>query len=252
MNAVILCSTQKPVYNFINFYACYVDNTVISFSGSSEELNKMHECINRCYRTVNVSLEIEWREGILHYQDHEIRRVENSHRFGTPVQFGTDILILKDSFQHVKYKTSNLRRRSLLRCHIMLNTWQEFQGKGFQEALVGRLVERRDKKRVRREMNPSDTGKGTKPYLGRVSETISRILKKIGVDSAFVEVADRLSKTKGKIDHLDLSGVYRASCPMRESAYVGQTGRKMRTRAKVHLKRKDSAVKNFPCRRDTT
>lgn len=84
------------------------------------------------------------------------------------------------------------------------------------------------------------------PYIGPLSEKIGGRLAKVGIQVAYKSKAplrSHFTKVKDKVHVLDKSGVYRISCADCEASYVGQTGRKLRTRLKEHLTSSSSEFK---------
>ena len=78
----------------------------------------------------------------------------------------------------------------------------------------------------------------TIPYVEGLSETISRVLRKVEVKTALVSNAWRgklTGKVKDKIDVLDQPGVvYKIGCDTCTETYIGETSRTAKVRGKEH------------------
>ncbi len=88
-------------------------------------------------------------------------------------------------------------------------------------------------------------GSVTLPYVGHLSDSIARVLRKSGVSvhmKPFNTIRGRLVHPKDKVDPKDKTGVvYHITCSDCDASYVGETERSLKKRLKEH-KRSSSPV----------
>ena len=94
----------------------------------------------------------------------------------------------------------------------------------------------------KKKKQPTDKSRGqvTIPYVKGLSEKISAILKKHKIGTAFrphTNIRKMLVHPKDKIKKDEKCGViYKVDCSMCDNVYVGETGRKLKTRIEEHRK----------------
>ena len=86
--------------------------------------------------------------------------------------------------------------------------------------------------------DPTTTVNITLPYVGTVTDTITRIMCKAGITVhlwPFNTLRNKLFHPKDKVEKLDRTGVvYHIKCPCCDSNYVGETERNVKKRLKEH------------------
>lgn len=82
------------------------------------------------------------------------------------------------------------------------------------------------------------------PYLGTLSDDLSRELRKYGYRVAFYPLTQiwNLSRPKDPIPKLSTPGVYRLTCGCGDQ-YIGQTGRSFQERFKEHSRDYNNLLK---------
>lgn len=83
-------------------------------------------------------------------------------------------------------------------------------------------------------------------YQGNINNKIKKVLRKHKIICATRQpntLINQLRNGKDKTNKLDKSGVYALKCDDCEAVYIGETGRKLRTRIQEHLK--DNRFSNF-------
>lgn len=115
---------------------------------------------------------------------------------------------------------------------------------GYNEGLIDDIIKNRNRKK--KDKPETLTGYNKISYIGPITQKIARLLHKFGLQTTMKSVntiKQAILNNKDKIDTLDKSGVYTIDCEDCNAKYIGQTGRKLKTRIAEHKnKNKFSAV----------
>lgn len=229
----------------------YVDDILIIWEGSIEEIKKLIEELN------NIETGLQFKEEIgvdkISYLDIRIIISENRklefdiYRKSTY----TDAIIPKESFHPMGYKIAaiNAMCYRAIRCLNNKITLDKEVGRikniiknnNFKPKIVDKIIQKINKTKDKRSINEEvDKEKylGAISYVGWKTEKIRNCFKKYGI-----KVATKRSKTvfdyiknneTEEIPKTQKSGVYKVKCEECEMVYIGESGRAIECRLREH------------------
>lgn len=127
-----------------------------------------------------------------------------------------------------------------------LNTIKQIaRNNGYTNTLVNNILKRKQKRETEKLLfsttppNTVNLKRWVKiPYIGSFSHKFKRLLDRDDRKTAFYSTKSLkaiISNNKDKIPIEHQSGIYSLTCDTCDSIYVGQTGRKFKTRIKEHI-----------------
>ncbi|XP_044766282.1 uncharacterized protein LOC123322402 [Coccinella septempunctata] len=247
---------NNPFKDKILFWFRYVDDILIAWIGSEEELKEFHEWINKLHMNINFTLELE-SERRINFLDLSISRHLNKLTFSIyrkPSQTSTKINKTSCHYMGHKMAAFNTYITRLLNVPLSqdayseeVNTLRYLAGEnGYHPDVIDRLIDRRRKKQGMKKphlstSDPSNNKYCCIPFYGGISHKIANVIRQIENSKVTFKSDNILSqfiiKNKSPIDNLDKPGVYRLECgePGCNVVYVGRSGRSIRTRTREHL-----------------
>ncbi|KAI5632973.1 GIY-YIG catalytic domain-containing protein [Phthorimaea operculella] len=126
-----------------------------------------------------------------------------------------------------------------------LNTIKQIaRNNGYTNTLINNILKRKQKRETEKLLfstTPSETADSKRwvkiPFLGHISQKFKRLLDNDVRKTAFYNTKNLnsiINNSKDKIPIEHQSGIYSLTCGTCNSIYVGQTGRKFKTRIKEH------------------
>lgn len=117
---------------------------------------------------------------------------------------------------------------------------------GYKPEIIDKLIKHKNQQKNKTDDKDMINGYNKISYLGPISNKIMRILKKFKIKTTTKSIntlQETFYNNKDKINPMDKSGVYKIQCGGCKANYIGQTGRKLKTRLMEHKnKNKFSAV----------
>ncbi|BHF79242.1 hypothetical protein SprV_0602236200 [Sparganum proliferum] len=225
------------------FWARYVDDTVVVIEWDQALTSK--ERLNNVFQDIQFTMEEE-ENNQLAFLDVLVGRRDSGGLKTKVFRKATNTMqVLNFNSNHpISHKRSCVRtlyRRVETHCSEPEDKIAElqylrrvFKANGYPHNFVNRCIRKRDER-----PNRTDTKSWRAlPYVKNVSEAVGRLLAPLGVGIAHrpEETIRRLvMKPKDPLPRLETSGVvYRIWCSCRQSNYVGETGRQLRTRMAEH------------------
>lgn len=240
--------------NNILYYYRYVDDILICWTGTRQELESFYSFVNNLHPKIKFKLEVEVDNSI-NFLDLTITREHCRHNFQIyrkPTH--TDVVIPAASCHPWQHKlaafhsyinrllTVPLSNESYMK---ELNTIYNIAvANGYDRRMIDKLVKTKINKQMAKLLYavPRErvvhTYRSSMIYVGKISEKISKILRNNDVHVAFRTtntVRRAICNGKEKTEVGRKSGVYRLTCDECNSVYVGQTGRCFETRYKEHI-----------------
>ena len=243
----------------IIYYYRYVDDIIICWTGSRQELLDFVQNLNNCHNKIKFKLELEQNNSI-NFLDLTITREHCRHEFEIyrkPTY--TNVVIPATSCHPWQHKLAAFHSYVNRLMTVPLSP-QSFKkelhtiysialANGYSRQMVDSLVN----KKVRREVR--DLLYAVPPqhevhhyrssllYIGPESDKLARMLRNNDIHVAFRTnntIRRAICNAKEGTDIERKSGVYKLVCDGCNGCYVGQTGRSFITRYKEHI----SAVRN--------
>lgn len=236
----------------IIYYKRYVDDTIILFNGSKEELNNLAEEMNKMHPNIKFTVEHQTTEGI-NFLDMTISSQNNKHSFQIyRKSTTTDIAINSSSCHPNQHKTAFFRSAVNRMLHIPISKADAdneisilksiAHNNGYNPTLVDTLYQK-TKNKLNQPPLPLQAKKeipkfACLPFLGTVSYKLANLFRPHNIKISF----HTDNKLQHKIIHNNKpfeewhqkSGIYKLTCSC-SSFYVGQTGRPFATRYKEHM-----------------
>ncbi|XP_044745155.1 uncharacterized protein LOC123307018 [Coccinella septempunctata] len=216
----------------ILFWFRYVDDILIAWIGSEEELREFHNWLNGLHLNINFTLELE-SDREINFLDLTIRRQQNKLTFnGSHINRLLNIPLSQEAY---------IEEVNTLKYLAVEN--------GYSPDIIDRLIDKARRRRTTEEPNSRTPGTDDNsnqkfcciPFYGGISYKIANVVKQVeDTRVAFKSqntLHQSLIRNKSPIDMLDKPGVYRLECgePGCNVVYVGRSGRSIRTRTKEHL-----------------
>lgn len=243
---ILFFRNNPHIYEKIIYYKRYVDDTLLLFDGSEEELNDLNDALNHMHPNLKFTIEHEQQKAI-NFLDLTIFNNEGQHTFAIyrkPTM--TDAIIHADSCHPNKYKRaffySMLHRMnklplSLEQKHKEISILKQIAtANGYNTKMIDNLLQ----KIQSQQPVPNNKKYFSKTiYMGNVSDRINRLFKNTDITLAFSttnSLSQKLKHTIGNTQNPFLrSGVYKLTCKDCHKVYIGQTGRNFKTRFKEHM-----------------
>jgi hypothetical protein len=222
----------------------YVDDTFVILKNS--DVPNVHEYINTIVPSLKFTIETE-KDFKLNFLDVLVTRSTNG-TLETSIfrkDTNTDKVLHFDSLHPTIHKRScvkTLYDRITTHCSTPESRKEEkcfleklFENNGYPRAFINSCTRNR-----RRDPPQVNSNKWVSlPYIRNVSEATARILKPFGFNIAhkpMQTIGRTLSNLKDRIQPLDKSGVvYSIPCANCEKSYVGETGKKLKSRLHEHF-----------------
>ncbi|KAK5647062.1 hypothetical protein RI129_005526 [Pyrocoelia pectoralis] len=241
--------------NHFAYYKRYVDDIFVIFKGSDNDIDHCFQHMNTLHPHIKFTLEKE-NNRVLNFLDLQITRNTNRldiNIFRKPTT--TDHVIPFSSHHPLSHKLAAFRFFFNRLFSLPLNTLnfnKEYHlisevafRNGYPRNLIEKLFHNFSRKvrlQNRTTLNPRQIDSPNNnfyslPFIGPASFYFKKLLKEYDINISFSakhNLKNHLVKTKDKIDTLEKSGVYRLSCSTCGACYVGQTGRKFKTRFNEH------------------
>jgi hypothetical protein len=256
----LLDDSFNSLINNIFCYKRYVDDIFFIFKGTRRQLARVLDLFNSQHHNIKFTHEIGEQQSI-NFLDINIKLVENNFEFKIyRKDTFTDNIIPADSHHPDSYKMAAFNSMIHRLMSIPLTT----ENYNAEIEIIKTIARNNGYKtkdvdiRVKKKMKQLTTYKylyhkskkhDAQPYrrVLYINNKTAEIVKKFKSDKfkpAFYtnnSIKRYIMNNKSKIMPLNNSGVYKIKCENCEKVYIGQTGRKIVTRAEEHLK----AVKNF-------
>jgi len=255
----VLFSSDHHFVKKVAFWYRYVDDTLVGWTGSVDELNSFLDFLNSLHPNLKFTMEVEFNNKI-NFLDLTLERLDNTIEFKIyrkPTQ--TDHMIPWDSCHHISHKMAALNSllHRLFSIPMTKENFEEEKNIIFQMALKNGfpndIIHSTLKKKQRQVLCENSYIKFlrkeklhckrfvTLPYLGTISTIIGRSLQKLDNNikvcyKSVDTISHMFACLKDKLNNLSKSGVYLLSCGTCPAEYVGQTGRSFQTRIKEHLR----------------
>ncbi|XP_044757815.1 uncharacterized protein LOC123315969 [Coccinella septempunctata] len=256
---MLIFIVNNPFKDKILFWFRYVDDILIAWIGSEEELREFHNWLNGLHLNINFTLELE-SDREINFLDLTIRRQQNKLTFSIyrkPTQTSTKISKTSCHYMGHKMAVFNSNINRLLNIPLSQEAYIEKVNtlkylaveNGYSPDIIDRLIDKARRRRTTEEPNSRTPGTDDNsnrkfwciPFYGGISYKIANVVKQVeDTRVAFKSqntLHQSLIRNKSPIDMLDKPGVYRLECgePGCNVVYVGRSGRSIRTRTKVHL-----------------
>lgn len=237
---------------YIGYWHRYVDDVLCLWTGSVPRLHEFLAFLNSLYPSIKFTLEVGGHK--INFLDLSISLHEGKHEFSIfrkPTY--TDITIDGSSYapphKHAAFHSMIHRLVSIplnpAAFRNELDTIKSIAETNHVKLDIDKLVR---KKLVSKALDATtlhhrDTYRSKKdkwirlPYLGKLSTSISRLLKPLHLRPAFYNVntlKNHFSRLKDKVPPDEKCGVYRLQCDNCPFTYIGQTGRPLKSRLKEH------------------
>ncbi|XP_044755643.1 uncharacterized protein LOC123314420 [Coccinella septempunctata] len=256
---MLIFIVNNPFKDKILFWFRYVDDILIAWIGSEEELREFHNWLNGLHLNINFTLELE-SDREINFLDLTIRRQQNKLTFSIyrkPTQTSTKISKTSCHYMGHKMAVFNSNINRLLNIPLSQEAYIEEVNtlkylaveNGYSSDIIDRLIDKARRRRTTEEPNSRTPGTDDNsnqkfcciPFYGGISYKIANVVKQVeDTRVAFKSqntLHQSLIRNKSPIDMLDKPGVYRLECgePGCNVVYVGRSGRSIRTRTKEHL-----------------
>lgn len=239
----------------IKLYKRYVDDTLILFDGTDDEITNLFNKFNNLHKNIKFTLEHE-ENNIIPFLDIKISKQNQKVTYSVYRKpTCTDTTIPHSSTHPTSHKKAAYRSM-LYRAHKFPLQHTELQqevetinhiaiNNGFDPSLINTMSQQ-IKKKLNKQHNitlTTDTTPSVKyvkmPYLGIMSDKLARLFKNTEVKISF-STNNNLGRklihnTKPLDTKFDASGIYKITCSQCDKYYIGQTGRNFKTRFKEHL-----------------
>ncbi|KAK4887785.1 hypothetical protein RN001_004056 [Aquatica leii] len=240
-------SHKSPLWGFV-----YVDDCLVLFNGTIDELNNFSNFINSIHPKIKFTLDIESNNS-LSYLDLKISRFNNKFNFDIFRKSShTDCVIPFNSCHPFSHKTAAFRSyfhrlfsiplspSNFAKEHKIIN--QIGLNNGYPIQLINSIFHKvRIKHLFKNLINFSTNNEmvfRSLPYFGHCFQFLQKLFKKHNITISFSThntLKLFLVNNKDQIPILHKSGVYQLTCSFCNSSYIGQTGRKFKTRLNEHL-----------------
>lgn len=258
LSNIFMDDIENKIFNNLNinrnkiiFWKRYVDDVLCIWKGTPIEIKQFLEQINNIHKNIKFTMEMEIDNSI-NFLDLKIYKNLNNNNleFGIyhkPTQ--TDITIPKFS-NHCdthKFAAFNSYIHRLTNTPITIkefeieenNIKQIAINNGFTEQDINALlIKKLNKNRITKNDKDESQFRAIR-YYNRSNRKLVNIFKRYNINLTFKTnntLIDMLSNAKDKIETLEKNGVYKLYCQDCKSVYVGETGRKLETRIKEHIR----------------
>jgi hypothetical protein len=243
---------------FIRYYYRYVDDILICWIGSDQQLTEFVEKINLAHPKIKFTVEEETNRKI-NFLDLTIIRKNNKHAFNIyrkPTY--TDTTIHNSSQHPTTHKLAAYHSMVHRLLSIPMNKKhynkelttikQIAKNNGYTHEIIDTIVKKHIKKNTHKLIYNGQNTENLKKqeieykvinYFGKISEKICKIQTKERVYTAFkmpMNLSRILNNGKDKINNKNKSGIYKLKCEECHSVYIGQTGRNFETRYQEHIR----------------
>lgn len=233
--------SQKIIY-----YKRYVDDTLLLFNGSEDELDDLNHALNQMHPNLVFTIEHEQQKTI-NFLDLTIGNHEGKHTFAIyrkPTT--TDVVIPADSCHPNKYKRAFFQSMLHRINKLPLSPEQKYKEidilkqiaitNGYNTQIIDTLLHKIQSQPSLPKMKKCFS---KSVYVGNISEKINRLFKNTDVSLSFSTTNSLLQKLKHTVgsphNPFLRSGVYKLTCRDCHKIYIGQTGRNFKTRFKEHM-----------------
>ncbi|KAK4880670.1 hypothetical protein RN001_008816 [Aquatica leii] len=243
---------NSSILNKVSFWYRYVDDCLVLFNGTIDELNNFSNFINSIHPKIKFTLNIESNNS-LSYLDLKISRFNNKFNFDIFRKSShTDCVIPFNSCHPFSHKTAAFRSyfhrlfsiplspSNFAKEHKIIN--QIGLNNGYPIQLINSIFHKvRIKHLFKNLINFSTNNEmvfRSLPYFGHCFQFLQKLFKKHNITISFSThntLKLFLVNNKDQIPILHKSGVYQLTCSFCNSSYIGQTGRKFITRLNEHL-----------------
>lgn len=256
MELKLILTTKNPFRQKIIFWHRYVDDVIVGFDGSREELLELFNWINNLHSNINFTLEVE-ENNSLNFLDLTIHRTNQGLAFDIfrkPTQTDHSINNLSchqlghklsafKAYIHRMFRTPLDRDRFLDEVVTLKHIATQ---NGYKPNIIDKLITKYQNKLEIEQLQFSDNHPTvidkkyiSIPFYGNISHKIGNLFRQY---SDF-EISFKSSNTLGQllvhnkdpVHFLNKSGVYRLKCGDCNTLYVGRSGRSINSRINEHL-----------------
>ena len=250
---------EREVFNsdcmltqYVGYWHRYVDDVLCLWTGPAEKLKDFLQFLNSLYPSIKFTLEVGGNT--INFLDLSIKLNAGKHEFSIyrkPTY--TDITIDGSSYappphKHAAFHSMIHRLVSTPLTpdafHKEMDTIKHIAETNHVKLDIDKLVHKKivSKALDATTSHPRDTSRKKDryirlPYLGKLSNQISRLLKPLHLKAGFYNVntlRNHFSRLKDQVPPDEKCGVYKLQCDNCPFTYIGQTGRPLKTRLKEH------------------
>ncbi|KAJ8974243.1 hypothetical protein NQ317_006325 [Molorchus minor] len=240
-------------YNKILFWYRYVDDILVLFNGSKQEVESLLAFLNSLHSSIVFTVEFEENNKI-NFLDLEISKLDNKLDFSVYRKpTNTDLVIPFNSNHPFSQKFAAFHSffNRLFKLPLSPHNFKKEQiikqiayNNNFPIYLINKMLLKYQIKFANINLiqpNILPSPYFSIPYIGPVSASLKHIFNTNNINISFKTLnplRSRLVNTKDTINPLDKSGVYKINCshPSCNVCYIGQSGRKIITRVQEHVK----------------
>lgn len=254
--------TNMRIKEKIIYYKRYVDDTLILFDGTVDEIDHFANELNKLHPNIKFTVEHETDSGI-NFLDLTIRKYNGKHRFKIYRKPTTTDVTINNSSCHPEQHKMAYYRAMLNRLEkIPLDTEEKLQelkiikliahNNGYSSATINKLHSDIKKKYSDKnshmlttnstlaQISPQNSVKYVCiPFIGKVSYQIANIFRAKNIRISFStnnKIKDKLIHNLNlKTDLHHKSGIYKLNCSVCPKFYIGQTGRSFKIRYREHM-----------------
>ncbi|KAI5631461.1 reverse transcriptase (RNA-dependent DNA polymerase) domain-containing protein [Phthorimaea operculella] len=238
----------------IQYWYRYVDDILCLWTGSNETLQELLVHMNSINHNIQLTMELGGET--INFLDLTISIKEKAHQYKIYRKATYSDNIIHATSRHPdnhKHAAFHAFIHRLVKVPMNdedfrqeLDTIKQIaRNNGYKDQLIHNILKRKQKREAEKlsynatQSEPANQKKWVKiPYIGTPSEKFKRLLNSDGRKTAFYSTNSLKSiicNNKDKIPMDHQSGIYSLTCDTCDSIYVGQTGRKFKTRIKEHL-----------------
>ncbi|XP_044745171.1 uncharacterized protein LOC123307034 [Coccinella septempunctata] len=256
MELKLILTTENPFRSKVIFWYRYVDDIIIAFDGSREELLEMLNWINSLHNNIEFTFEVE-EDKSLNFLDLTIHMTNQGLAFDIFRKLTqTDHTIDNLSCHQLGHKLSAFRAyinrmfktpldSDRISDEVAVLNHIAAQN-GYEPDLIDKLITKHQNKMEIDQLHSSDNRSTTLdkkyisiPFYGNISHKIGNLFRQYSdFEISFRStntLGQLLSHNKDPVNSLNKSGVYRLKCGDCNTLYVGRSGRSINSRINEHL-----------------
>jgi hypothetical protein len=244
----------------IHFYQRYVDDIFFVFKGTARQLSQLLKLFNSQHRKIQFTSEVG-ESNSLNFLDINIQMLDNKFIFQIYRKLTyTDNIIPADSHHPITHKMAafNSMIHRLFSIPLNKDNYNKevntiktiARNNGYSNQIIINKINRKiEDYKIYKYLYSKPTKDNDKMWrrMLYIDDKSANFFKQC-INTKFKpayytnnSIKKYILNNKSKINILDNSGVYKVQCNDCDAAYIGQSGRKIRTRAEEHVK----AIKNF-------
>ncbi|XP_049832300.1 uncharacterized protein LOC126272991 [Schistocerca gregaria] len=248
---------NPQMVNKIIYYRRYVDDIIVLFDGTAEEIDNLAKEMNKMHQNIIFTVEHQTEVG-LNFLDLCISSSNNKHKFQVyrkPTY--TDNTINKSSCHPDQHKTASYRAM-LNRMHKIplqpadqieeLNTIKAIAyNNGYNPKLIDELnykinphINKHNNKTTLKNTTTQAKEKYVSlPFVGKLSYKIANLFRGTDIKISYYtnnKIKDKaIHNIKNNTKPYNQSGIYKLNCNSCPKTYIGQTGRNFSIRFREHM-----------------